>query len=77
MTPVETEPAFPGCKSLGVMGLESRGCDAIDNAGSEGIGGKVHATQFHAPVTNLFKYAICCSRSLASILRQWRSLEEA
>ena len=44
--------------------------------GTEGLG-KTGATQFHAWITNPFRYASCFSRSLASILRWWRSYPEA
>lgn len=43
----------------------------------EGTGGETGATQFHAWVTNPFKYARCIARSLASILLRWRSNSEA
>jgi len=60
---VETDrPAFPGS---GMMGIESGRRDAMDITGLEGIGVKTGATQFHAWVTNHFKYATYSSRCLA------------
>jgi len=38
---------------------------------------KADPTRFHACVTNPFKCATCCSRSLALILRSWHSHPEA
>jgi len=72
----ETEPTFPGCRSLGVMGMvQTSRCH-----GRYWMGGhqeKADPTRFHACVTNPFKCATCCSRSLALILRSWHSHPEA
>jgi hypothetical protein len=34
------------------------------------IEGRADVIQFHPPATNPFKYAICCSRSLANLPRE-------